>query len=84
MWTKVQRIIQLQNLENQLLDAFIDTKKEIKSHIPTANTPTWVDVLVAKKSKIRLKCGGPVGSKDVILQNDWSVYNDLSNKSKSP
>ena len=87
MWTKIQRIIQLQNLENQLPDAFINTKKVTKSHIPATNTPAWVDVLVgqlANKSKIRLKCGGPVSSKDAILQNEWSVYNDLSNKAKSP
>ena len=30
---EVQRIIHLQNLANQLPDAFIDTKKVIKSHI---------------------------------------------------
>ena len=34
---KVQKIIHLQNLANQLLNTFIDTKKVTKSHIPTAN-----------------------------------------------
>ena len=43
---EVQRIIHLQNLANQLLDAFIDTKKVTKSHIPTTNTPTRIDVPV--------------------------------------
>ena len=65
---EVQRIIHLQNLANQLPDAFIDTKKVTKSHIPAANTPTWIDVLVGQltnESKILLKCGRPVGSKDV-------------------
>ncbi|KAL6335288.1 hypothetical protein AAG906_029529 [Vitis piasezkii] len=38
-------------------NAFIDTKKVTKSHIPDANTPARID--------IRLKCGRPVGSKDV-------------------
>ena len=40
----VQRIIHLQNLANQLPDAFIDTKKVTKSHILTTNTPTRIDV----------------------------------------
>ena len=40
---EVQRIIHLQNLANQLPDAFIDTKKVTKSHIPVANTPTRID-----------------------------------------
>ena len=43
---EVQRIIHLQNLANQLLDAFIDIKKVTKSHIPAANTPTLIDAFV--------------------------------------
>ena len=39
---EVQRIIHLQNLANQLPDAFIDTKKVTKSHIPAANTPARI------------------------------------------
>ena len=65
---EVQTIIHLQNLANQLLDAFIDTKKTTKSYIPTANTPTQIDVNVGQltnESKIHLKCGRSVGSKDV-------------------
>ena len=41
---EVQRIIHLQNLANQLPDAFIDTKKVIKSHISTANALAQIDV----------------------------------------
>ena len=55
---KVQRIIHLQNLTNQLPDAFIDTKKVTKSHIPAANTLARIDVHVGQltnKFKIRLK-----------------------------
>ena len=58
----------MQNLTNQLLDAFIDTKKVTKSHIPAANTPARIDVPVGQltnESKIRLKSGRLVGSKDV-------------------
>ncbi|RVW73464.1 Retrovirus-related Pol polyprotein from transposon TNT 1-94 [Vitis vinifera] len=62
---EVQRIIHLQN---QLPDAFIDTKKVTKSHIPAANNPARIDVPVGQltnESKIRLKRGRPVGSNDV-------------------
>ena len=65
---EVQRIIHLQNLANQLPDAFIDTKKVTKSHIMSANTPVRIDVLMGQltnESKIRLKRGRPVGLKDV-------------------
>ena len=68
---EVQRIIHLQNLANLLPDAFIDTKKVTKSHIPAANTSTQIDVPVGQltnESKIRLKCDRPVSSKDVTPQ----------------
>ncbi|KAL6325714.1 hypothetical protein AAG906_024532 [Vitis piasezkii] len=55
---EVQRIIHLQNLANQLPNAFIDTKKVTKLYIPTTNTPTRIDVPVGQltnESKIRLK-----------------------------
>ena len=55
-----QRIIHLQNLANQLPDAFIDTKKVTKSHILVANTPTRIYVPVRQLTnefKIRLKRG---------------------------
>ena len=64
---EVQRIIHLQNLANQLPDAFIDTKKVTKSHVPAANTPARIDVLegqLSNESKKRLKRGRPFGSKD--------------------
>ena len=66
---EVQRIIHLQNLANQLPDAFIHTKKVAKSHIPATNTPTLIDVPVGQltnESKIRLKHGRPINSNDVI------------------
>ena len=65
---EVQRIIHLQNLANKLPNAFIDTKKVTKSHIPTTNTPARIDVYVGQltnESKIHLKRGRLVGSKDV-------------------
>ena len=69
---EVQMIIHLQNLANQLPDAFIDTKKVTKWHISTANTPTWIDVPIGQltnESKIHLKCGRPVSSNDVTPRN---------------
>ena len=45
---EVQRIIHLQNLANQLPDAFIDTKKVTKSYIPAANTLAQIDVPVGQ------------------------------------
>ena len=65
---EVQRIIHLKNLANQLPDAFIDTKKVTKSHIPVANTPAQIDVPIRQltnESKICLKHCRPIGSKDV-------------------
>ena len=60
---EVQRIIHLQNLANQLPDAFIDTKKVTKSYISVANTPSRIDAPVGQltnESKIHLKRGRPV------------------------
>ena len=54
-----------------VLDAFIETKKVTKSYIPIANIPARIDVPIGQltnESKIRLKCGRPVGSKDVTPQ----------------
>ena len=61
-------IIHLQNLANQLADAFIDTKKVIKSYILAANTPAQIDVPIRQLTnefKMRLKCGRSIGSNDV-------------------
>lgn len=64
---EVQRIIHLQNIANQLPDAFTDTKKVIKSYIPAVNTPARIDIPEGQHdntSKARLKRGRPVGAKD--------------------
>ena len=68
---EVQMIIHLQNLANQLPDAFIDTKKVTKSHILATNTLVRIDVPIRQltnESKIRLKRGRLVGSNDVTPQ----------------
>ena len=66
---EVQKIIHLQNLASQLLDAFIDPKRVTKSHIPATNAPIRIVVpegqlITANKIKGQLKRGRPVGSKD--------------------
>ena len=43
-----------------------------KSHIPVVNAPAWIDVLegqLENESKICLKRGKPIGSKDITLRN---------------
>ncbi|KAK4386129.1 hypothetical protein Sango_2483500 [Sesamum angolense] len=72
---EVQRIIHLQSVANRLPDAFIDTKKITKSHIPAENVPAHSEVpeatLIQSKtfeSKIRWKRGRPLGSKDANPQ----------------
>ena len=65
---EVQRIIHLQNLENQLPYIFIYTKKVTKSHIPATNTPVRIDVLegqLVNEYKISLKHGRPIDTKDI-------------------
>ena len=61
-------IIHLQSLANQLLYAFVDTKKVTKSHIHAENVPARVDITEGQKtfeSKTRSKRGRPIGSKDI-------------------
>ena len=73
---EVQRIIHLQNLANQLPDAFTDTKKVTKSHVLAANTPAWINVLegqLENESKKRLKRGRPFGSKDTTPRHNAHI-----------
>ena len=65
----------MQRIANQLPDVFTNNKKIVKSHIPTANTPTLIKVpigqsinTIANESKPHLKHGRPVGVKDKIHQ----------------
>ncbi|GJR90392.1 disease resistance CC-NBS-LRR class family protein [Tanacetum coccineum] len=69
--TEVQKIMHLQEISNQLPDAFTDTKRVTKSHIPAANAPTCVEIPnkrvgdnIAQESQKRLKRRRPIGSKD--------------------
>ena len=68
---EVQRIIHLQDLVDQLPDAFTDPNKVLKSHIPAINASAHIEIpigdsgnAIASTSKPRLKRGRPIGSKD--------------------
>ncbi|CAH9086379.1 unnamed protein product, partial [Cuscuta europaea] len=69
---EIQKIIHLQNVANQLPAAFTDSKKVTKSHIPTMNAPSRIEIHVeinertlANESMIRKKRGRPLGSRDL-------------------
>ena len=89
---EVQRIIHLKNIANQLPDAFIDTKKVTKSHILTANASTRINVhegQLANESKIRLRRGRPICSKDITPQKRRTkmridTSKEVHDKQKSP
>jgi hypothetical protein len=74
----VQKIIHLQRLANQLPDAFTDSKKVTKSHVPAANAPIKVDVPVGQTNEIitRMKRGRPIGSKDKNPRKRKGAKND--------
>jgi hypothetical protein len=62
---EVQKIIHLQQIANQLPDAFIDTKRVTKSYIPAENVAARIEIpLDNSKCDIRQKRGRPIGSKD--------------------
>ena len=70
---QVQRIVHLQGLANQLPNVFTNIKKVTKSHMPTVNTLTHIDVpggqlknVITSESKTCLKRGRPIGSKDPV------------------
>ncbi|GKB89276.1 hypothetical protein Tco_0961548 [Tanacetum coccineum] len=69
--TGVQKIMHLQEIENQLPNAFTNTKRVTKSHIPAANAPARVELPnkqarnnIVQESQKRLKRGRPIRSKD--------------------
>ena len=68
---KVQRIIHLQNLANELSNAFTDHKKVTRSHIPTVIAPERIQVpLKATNSTVSApnprKRGRPPGPQDKV------------------
>ena len=45
----------MQNIVNQLLDAFVDAKKVTKSHVAAANVPSKIDIATQYVSLMNLK-----------------------------
>ena len=76
----VQKMIHLQNLANQLSDAFIYSTKVTKSHISSANIPARIEIPMGKlkyrvvnEPKPQLKRGRPIDSKYTIPRKMKSV-----------
>ena len=68
-------------------DAFTDSKRITKSHIPAVNVPIRINVpkgpctsVIASESQIRLKRGRPLGSKDKNPRKR-SIKNDTTKES---
>ncbi|KAJ0530675.1 putative RNA-directed DNA polymerase [Helianthus annuus] len=61
--SEVQKIIHLQRIANELPDAFTDTNRVTKSHIPASNAPARIEV-IPEAINIQRKRGRPIGSKD--------------------
>ncbi|KAJ0919088.1 putative RNA-directed DNA polymerase [Helianthus annuus] len=61
--SEVQKIIHLQRIVNELPDAFTDTNRVTKSHIPASNAPARIEV-IPEAITIQRKRGRPIGSKD--------------------
>ncbi|KAK4397697.1 Copia protein [Sesamum angolense] len=92
---EVQRIIHLQSVPNRLPDAFIDTKRITKSHIPAENVPeATLTQTTASESQIRRKRGRPLGSKDanprkrkehiISINHDANVTTNNVSRDKIP
>mgnify|MGYP005911542209 CR=1 FL=1 len=60
---EVQKLINLQRTANELPDAFVDTNRVTKSHIPVSNTPAKTKV-IHDEITIQRKRGRPIGSRD--------------------
>ena len=55
----------LQEIANQLPDAFTDTKRVTKSYIPAVNAPAWIEIPKGQsESKTCLKRDRPISFKD--------------------
>ncbi|CAM8902209.1 unnamed protein product [Rhodiola kirilowii] len=68
---QVEKILHLQEIANRLPDAFTDTKRVTKSHIPAVNAPVQIEIPKEKSEnkvnheiKTRPKRGRPPGSKN--------------------
>jgi hypothetical protein len=63
---EVQRIIHLQNLANNMPDAFTDIRGVSKSHIPAVNTPERVEIPLHGMDSTRIPILGKGGENRII------------------
>ncbi|KAI3506492.1 hypothetical protein L1887_28853 [Cichorium endivia] len=84
--TEVQKIMHFQEMENQLPDAFTDTKRVTKSYIPAINAPARIEILdkqsgdkVTQESKARLKRGRPFGEEINDIDKETARTYDHTN-----
>ncbi|XP_052291686.1 uncharacterized protein LOC127900572 [Citrus sinensis] len=88
---KVKRIIHLQNIVNQIPNAFTDLRKITESYIPGKNALSRVEIPEGQhdktnESKVRLKHGRPISSKDKIPQKrkrQEKLENEISTPEES-
>lgn len=84
---EVKKIVHLQSVANQLPDAFTDTKKVTKSHIPAENAPARIEIptdnkAIENESSAHRKRGRPLGSKNSKprkLRRSDGIENDINN-----
>ncbi|KAI5313697.1 hypothetical protein L3X38_042873 [Prunus dulcis] len=79
--------VHLQQIANEMPDAFTDTRKRTKSHIPIANTLARIDIPIGltnvvanESSTASLKRGRPIGSKDSAPRKRKSKAYSKSNE----
>jgi len=83
----MQKIMHLQEIANQLPDAFTDMKRVTKSYIPAVNAPAQIEIPkgqseneITNESKTRLKRGRPISSKDKnSRKRKWADKHDDPN-----
>ncbi|GKB41205.1 retrovirus-related pol polyprotein from transposon TNT 1-94 [Tanacetum coccineum] len=82
--TEVQKIMHMQEIANQLPDAFIDPKRVTKSYISVVNALARVEIpdvkyddKVTQESKVRLKRGRPVVTKDKNPRKRKATKNEI-------
>jgi hypothetical protein len=73
---EVQNIIHLQRITNELPDAFTDTKRVTKSHIPALNATARIDITPAEFTMQR-KRGRPISFKDKNPRNKKEQNNTV-------
>jgi hypothetical protein len=81
---EVQKILRLQDIANQLPNAFTDSKRVTKSHISLVNASAQTEVPVGQSTKIianeSIECqkrGRPIGSKDKNPQKIKGANNKI-------